>query len=396
MNTSTMTASEALSSPRKSPRAIRWPQRIPEDFTQGLLPERVFLGILSLERKRAERASRQFLLFLLDAEDIENRAERDATLQSLIAAVAEVRRETDLTGWYRQDGILGLIFTELEADNLGAVTDFLMDKVVAAVRKNVDDGSLDLVHLSVHPFPAKAKGGDWNDHRGPGSRALYPDLIQRGHTRKSALIVKRIMDAALSALALVVLSPLFAVIAAAIKLSSEGPVFFTQERLGQYGKTFTCLKFRTMYMRNNPKIHQDYVERLIRKTPDENASSTEGQIVYKIKDDPRVTGVGRFLRKSSLDELPQLLNVLKSEMSLVGPRPPVLYEYEAYDIWHRRRVFEVKPGITGLWQVKGRSQVSFDEMVRLDLRYARSWSFWLDIRILLQTPRAVLSGKGAY
>jgi len=203
------------------------------------------------------------------------------------------------------------------------------------------------------------------------------------------------MDATLSALAMVVLSPLFAVIAAAIKLTSEGPVFFMQERLGQYGKTFTCLKFRTMFVRNDPKIHQDYVERLIRNAPDENVSAA-GETVYKIQDDPRITAVGRLLRKSSLDELPQLLNVLKSEMSLVGPRPPVRYEYEAYDIWHRRRVFEVKPGITGLWQVKGRSQVSFDEMVRLDLRYARSWSFWLDIRILLQTPRAVLSGKGAY
>ena len=109
-------------------------------------------------------------------------------------------------------------------------------------------------------------------------------------------------------------------------------------------------------------------------------------------DDPRITSVGRFLRRASLDELPQLLNVVKGDMSLVGPRPPLAYEYELYDVWHRRRVLEIKPGITGLWQVTGRSRVRFDDMVRLDLRYARQWSLWLDLQILAQTPRAVLFG----
>ena len=118
--------------------------------------------------------------------------------------------------------------------------------------------------------------------------------------------------------------------------------------------------------------------------------------VYKMKNDPRVTRVGRFLRRLSLDELPQFFNVLKGDMSLVGPRPPLAYEYEEYDVWHRRRVLEIKPGITGLWQVNGRSRVGFDDIVRLDLRYARGWSLWLDLKILAQTPRAVLFGDGAY
>jgi lipopolysaccharide/colanic/teichoic acid biosynthesis glycosyltransferase len=118
--------------------------------------------------------------------------------------------------------------------------------------------------------------------------------------------------------------------------------------------------------------------------------------IYKIVSDPRVTQTGRLLRKSSLDELPQLINVLKGEMSLVGPRPPLPYEYERYSTWHRRRLMEVKPGITGLWQVNGRSRTTFDEMVRLDLEYVRSWSIWLDLKILLRTPAAVLSGEGAY
>ena len=125
-------------------------------------------------------------------------------------------------------------------------------------------------------------------------------------------------------------------------------------------------------------------------------SNGNGAGVYKLTNDPRVTRVGAFLRKTSLDELPQFFNVFKGEMSLVGPRPPIPYEVEAYDIWHRQRLLEAMPGITGLWQVNGRSRVKFDEMVRLDLRYAQTWTPWLDVKILARTPRAVLFGGGAY
>ena len=117
---------------------------------------------------------------------------------------------------------------------------------------------------------------------------------------------------------------------------------------------------------------------------------------YKIKDDPRVTSLGKVLRKTSLDELPQFINVLKGDMSLVGPRPPIPYECQNYDVWHRRRVMEMKPGITGLWQVEGRSALPFDEAVRMDIRYVREWSLWMDLRIIFKTPLAVLSCKGAY
>jgi lipopolysaccharide/colanic/teichoic acid biosynthesis glycosyltransferase len=140
---------------------------------------------------------------------------------------------------------------------------------------------------------------------------------------------------------------------------------------------------------SDPAIHKEYIRNLIgNKVGDSGA--------YKIKNDPRVTPIGRFLRKSSLDELPQFINVLKGEMSLVGPRPPIPYEFESYALWHRRRILEAKPGITGLWQVDGRSRTTFDEMVRMDLRYIRNQSFWLDVKILLKTPFAVLSGDGAY
>jgi lipopolysaccharide/colanic/teichoic acid biosynthesis glycosyltransferase len=151
-----------------------------------------------------------------------------------------------------------------------------------------------------------------------------------------------------------------------------------------------------MQVNNDPGLHREYVRKLIAGQADPAPSNGNGPGVYKIKSDPRVTRVGAFLRRTSLDELPQLINVLRGEMSLVGPRPPIKYEVDHYDIWHRSRLLEAKPGITGLWQVNGRSRVKFDDMVRLDIRYARTWSVWLDIKIILRTPQAVLIGEGAY
>jgi lipopolysaccharide/colanic/teichoic acid biosynthesis glycosyltransferase len=151
-----------------------------------------------------------------------------------------------------------------------------------------------------------------------------------------------------------------------------------------------------MQVNNDPGLHREYVRKLIAGRAEPAPSNSNGHGVYKIQSDPRVTRVGALLRRTSLDELPQLINVLRGEMSLVGPRPPIKYEVDHYDIWHRSRLLEAKPGITGLWQVNGRSRVKFDDMVRLDIRYARTWSIWLDIKILLQTPHAVLLGEGAY
>ncbi|MBZ5641944.1 MAG: sugar transferase [Acidobacteriia bacterium] len=203
------------------------------------------------------------------------------------------------------------------------------------------------------------------------------------------------MDIAGSGALLLVLSPLLAAIAAIIKLTSTGPVIYEQDRLGQFGARFKCLKFRTMYSNNDPKIHQEYVQQFIAGKDGLDKSASSEKPVYKLTNDPRITSIGRLLRKASLDELPQFWNVLRGEMSLVGPRPPVPYEFEVYDVWHRRRVLEVKPGVTGLWQVSGRNRTLFDEMVRLDLRYCQSWSLWLDVKILFATPRAVFHGDGA-
>jgi lipopolysaccharide/colanic/teichoic acid biosynthesis glycosyltransferase len=160
-------------------------------------------------------------------------------------------------------------------------------------------------------------------------------------------------------------------------------------------KPFMILKFRTMHANADHGIHHNYVTWFITASDRNKTQGTEKEKVFKLTNDPRITPIGQFLRKTSLDELPQLWNVLKGDMSLVGPRPPLWYELQQYKPWHRHRVLEAKPGITGLWQVKGRSRTTFDEMVRLDLRYARTKSFWVDIKILLATPIAVIRGKGA-
>ena len=207
--------------------------------------------------------------------------------------------------------------------------------------------------------------------------------------------LKRSIDIAGSLAALFLCLPVLIAIAIAIKLTSKGPVLFRQVRLGQYGKKFTFLKFRSMYHRNDPSIHEQYVKQYIAGEAGAESACGERAEPFKLTADPRITPLGRFLRKSSLDELPQFLNVLAGDMSLVGPRPPVIYEYDRYDLWHKQRLLAVKPGITGLWQVDGRSRVRFDDMVRLDIRYARTWSLWLDVKILLKTPGAMVSGNGA-
>ena len=205
--------------------------------------------------------------------------------------------------------------------------------------------------------------------------------------------LKRAFDVGVSAVALVALSPVLALIAAAIKIDSRGPVLFRQQRIGARGRPFDFLKFRTMETGNDPAAHRDYVCRLI--DGEEVACVDErGEAVLKLAADPRVTGVGRVLRKYSLDELPQLWNVLRGDMSIVGPRPALGYEVAAYKDWHRRRL-DAMPGLSGLWQVAGRSRVTFDEMVFQDVVYTCNQSLLTDLTICLRTVPVVLTGRGA-
>ena len=357
------------------------------------LSEASFHAMLSLERRRAERSRKHFVLMLVDSHAVHGNRNGSTFVKRLIGVISDATRETDVVGWHDEGVTLGVIFTEVSLEGKNPITDVLHSKVVSALRDRLDHRLASNLVISVHLFPES-----WDKNR-PDRMAnikLYPDISPKAPQKRLPMILKRVIDVVVSCILLLVLSPVLAAIALAIKLSSKGPVIFEQERVGQFGKHFKCLKFRTMYTNNDPKIHREYVRRLIAGGPEKLNKSEIEPAVYKITNDPRVTPLGKFLRKTSLDELPQFWNVLRDEMSLVGPRPPLPYEFEVYDLWHRRRILEIKPGVTGLWQVSGRSRTCFDDMVRLDLRYAKSWSLWLDLKILLATPLAALRGDGAF
>jgi lipopolysaccharide/colanic/teichoic acid biosynthesis glycosyltransferase len=357
---------------------------------EEVLAENLFHSMLTLERRRAERSRKPFVLMLLDANLEHGTAEE--TLRQAVDIVVASKRETDLVGWYKQGAILGIIFTEVSLEGETPITETLRSKVESAFAKHLGRARAGKIAISVHLFP---ESFDKNGSGWVADSKLYPDLKRKGARKRLPLVIKRSLDIVGSGALLLVLSPFLTVIMALIKLTSKGPVIYQQERLGQFGARFKCLKFRTMYTNNDPKIHQEYVQQFIAGKDGLNNSEGSDKPVYKLVKDPRVTFVGGILRKTSLDELPQFWNVLRGDMSLVGPRPPVPYEFEVYDIWHRRRVLEVRPGVTGLWQVSGRNRTRFDEMVRLDLRYCQNWSIWLDLKILLATPWAVFTGGGA-
>jgi len=346
-----------------------------------LLSEEQFLCALGWERRRSERSGNSFLLALLHLKGITS----NALKIRIAASLPPVMRETDTMGWYKNDESLGLIFTELKGPDTGDAQTNIDIKLKKALCAVLPLARAKDVHITYHSYP-----GDVGP--GPDNSGLYREGSPGS---KVARIVKRCIDVLGSILALILLSPLLLLAAVAVAATSKGPVLCRQTRVGEAGRTFTFLKFRSMFHNNDPSLHRDYVTRMIAGQDVAQADCSKCGI-YKIVNDPRVTPVGKILRRSSLDELPQFLNVLKGEMSLVGPRPPLPYEFERYRAWHRRRVLEIKPGLTGLWQVYGRSKTSFDEMVRLDLRYAREWSLWLDFKILLKTPMAVIFRAGAY
>jgi len=357
----------------------------------GMLSEELFLKLLCLERKRTERSGRRFVLMLLDAGNL-LKGTRTPVLSSLLSAITQSTRDTDLKGWYKAGSVIGVIFTEVGGAEDNSIVQALSSKLTDSLYAALRIQEINQIKLTFHVFPE-----DWDDDGpgGPITSTLQTELTREIKRKKISLSAKRLIDIVGSLVGLILCLPVLVIIASAIKLTSKGPVFFKQVRLGQYGKKFTFLKFRSMYVNSDHRIHEEYVTRFIVGVPGTEQTNGNHQKVYKLTADPRITRIGRFLRNTSLDEVPQFINVLLGDMSLVGPRPPVTYEFERYDLWHKQRLLAVKPGITGLWQVDGRSRVKFDDMVRLDIRYARSWSLWLDIKILLQTPRAVISGSGA-
>jgi lipopolysaccharide/colanic/teichoic acid biosynthesis glycosyltransferase len=342
------------------------------------LPRTLFGAQLRREMRRADRSGTPLSLVIFRLQQASS-ASRDVLLSVLLGN----KRETDIVG-------------DLGADRLAVIcTDTGSDGAARFIQK-VD------AHLAGMPYVAEP--------------ATYPDQLFEGllvtaaepvvETGSDVLAeastptgvgysLKRPLDVLGALLALLLLSPLMLVTALAVRLGSPGPVIYRQARLGRGGRTFSFYKFRSMYVDRDDRIHREFVANLIKGNHTQVDQQSSDAPVYKIKADPRVTPVGRFIRRTSLDELPQLFNVLKGEMSLVGPRPPLPYEAENYRSWHLRRVFEIRPGITGLWQVEGRSKVTFDEMVRMDLRYIRNCSLSLDLRLLLKTALVVFKCDGA-
>jgi lipopolysaccharide/colanic/teichoic acid biosynthesis glycosyltransferase len=353
---------------------------------QTIIASELFRGILIKERKRADRSNQAVVLLLVAVNDQPD-ANSLSVWAPVFSALAAVTRETDVLGWFEWRTTVGVILPEIrdfDADTARAFEARICRQL--AKRSQAERFS---IRLHIHPAPKPER----EEEHWPVGSVNFPEIHSRHAQGIVYHAIKRGLDVIGSLTLLLVLSPLFLLIAALVKLKSPGPVFFEQPRIGQMMKPFTMLKFRTMYMNVDHGLHHEFVSWYIKSSGDAHKPGSGG--LFKLTNDPRVTPVGCFLRKTSLDELPQLWNVLRGDMSLVGPRPPLAYEVEQYKPWHCRRVLEAKPGITGLWQVAGRSRTTFDEMVRLDLRYARARSFWTDIKILLATPRAVFSGKGA-
>lgn len=354
-----------------------------------LLDERFFKQAVTRERKRADRSGLAMVLLLIGLPN--SLREPPASCAAVMEALSAVQMDIDLLGWFEARDTMGLIVPEIDPGNLTGTCERLKHTFLSAIRLQ-GDGELaqDLsVRLLVYPEATASE----ETQVPPMQPLLYPELLGNVPVAMNFQTLKRGIDIVLSALLLILLLPAFAFIAVLVKLSSPGPVFFKQTRVGHFMTPFTMYKFRSMYAKADHRVHHDYVSWFIAAS--DQAQSQQNPDLFKLTNDTRITPVGRIIRRTSLDELPQLWNVLIGDMSLVGPRPPLPYELQQYKPWHRGRVLEAKPGVTGLWQVVGRSRTTFDEMVRLDLRYARTMSLWSDLKILLATPAAMISGKGA-
>lgn len=363
-----------------------------DGYAGSLLGKESFSHVVCRERKRAERSGLSLLLLVLDIAAVDTANCKAYTIDCLSGSLQSIIRETDACGWINPYDKVGVVFSGIDVSSISQARQRILLNVKECLIENLGQGIYAQVAVSMYVFPEKDSLTHYDEN---GNALFYPELFTRDAKHIVNEKIKRSMDIVGSILALALFSPLFLIIAALVKCTSSGPVIFRQERIGQFGIPFTFYKFRTMHYHCNDAIHRKYMKSFIGNAGCDDGSAT-GEKIFKLLNDSRVTAIGSFLRKSSLDELPQFFNVLRGEMSLVGPRPPIPYEVEDYEAWHRYRILAKKPGITGLWQVTGRSLTAFDGMVRLDLRYIRTWSPWLDLKLLLHTPLAVIRGKGAY
>jgi lipopolysaccharide/colanic/teichoic acid biosynthesis glycosyltransferase/GGDEF domain-containing protein len=352
----------------------------------GLYSEPNFREKLIQERRRADRSRKPLLLMVLEPERLNDVNGIEKFLQNVAEEIRTSVRGTDACGLLDNKTLIGVILTEVEQDKTEIAQKVISNKIKERLANILSNDVLNSIKISFHIYP------DLSGDEESFDMTFYPELNTARCRWKIGGILNRVIDIIGSVVALLCFSPFFLLIPVCIKTTSNGPVFFYQERVGRNGKKFKLLKFRSMYIDNDDVIHREYIRQLIKGGV--LVDNTSG--IYKIQGDPRVTRLGRYLRRYSIDELPQLINVLKGDMSLVGPRPPIRYEVENYGGWQRNRLMGKKPGITGLWQVVGRSSTTFDDMVRLDLRYLNGWTIVLDLKILIRTPLAVLKCKGAY
>jgi lipopolysaccharide/colanic/teichoic acid biosynthesis glycosyltransferase len=345
---------------------------VPVRRERHALPVNDFMQELRREVRRSTRSGGALSIALYRVG-----ASGDAMLETL----HRLMRETDMLG-HVGDDLLAVLCPDTGEEGLRGFT----RKVGAAT-------GLDGAEVAVASFPDPLFQTLAGSHGGRLSLNFKAAGEPDPSAAPASYRLKRTLDLVGAALALIVLSPLMATIALLVRFDSRGPVIFRQTRLGRGGAPFTFYKFRSMAVDADDGRHREFASRFV--AGDLPATSDGASARYKLRGDPRVTRIGNFLRRSSMDELPQFFNVLKGDMSLVGPRPPIPYEIEHYQTWHLRRILTTRPGITGLWQVEGRSRVTFNEMVRMDLRYIRQCSLWLDLRILAKTCGVVLRADGA-
>jgi len=339
-----------------------------------------FLTQLHREKRRADRSRAPLSLVVMRFSGHGGFDEDDH--RDIITDLCLSKRETDVIGYFG-DGVVAFLLPYSDAKAAETFSELIVS------RTNTPAANVQFVTYPDSKFDTLLVDSlaqiDASQVSAPSSRRK--NTISLG--------VKRAIDVIGSVALLILAAPLLLITAIAIKSTSPGPVIFRQMRIGREGEPFPFYKFRSMRCDTDDTVHREYVKNLIEGRHDETNEGDSDNPVYKLQSDTRITVVGRIIRRTSIDELPQLFNVLKGEMSLVGPRPPIAYETENYQSWHLRRLQEVCPGITGLWQVEGRSKTTFDEMVRLDLRYIRNWSLWLDIKILFKTVLVVIHGDGA-
>jgi len=348
-------------------------------LSSAVLPRHHFLEHLQLEKRRSDRSKAPLSVVLFSFQT----ATGNSGAKKLLDYLRTSKRETDILGLLG-DGQIALLLPDTSSQGAQGFTRNLANRADQLLFSTVTG-----------TYPDQVFDGLTRSHARDSLEPLQLLVDDAENGLGLTANLKRAVDILGSVIALLLLAPVMALAASAVLLTSPGPVIFKQMRLGRRGKPFVFYKFRSMRCGSDDQIHRDYVTKLISGNNDQVNQGDAAQPWFKIKSDPRVTRVGAWLRKTSLDELPQLLNVLKGDMSLVGPRPPLPYEAEKYQAWHLRRVLEIKPGITGLWQVEGRSRTSFDDMVRLDLRYTQDQSLWLDMKILAKTVRVVISREGA-